>query len=87
MPTERGYVRSTSRSTLTLPENLGMLPAARGDELLRLVCDTAALRRPAPQFPINRSTNTTCRFFASMANSLPGGGVGIFRMKPTLIIS
>ena len=47
--------------------------------------DACPTRRP--QFPINRSTNTTCRFFASMANSLPGGGVGIFRMKPTLIIS
>ena len=41
----------------------------------------------APQFPISWSRSTTCRFLASMANSLPGGGAGIFRMKPALIIS
>lgn len=41
---ERGCVRSTSRSIPTVPGGLGTFPCVSGDGLLRLVCETAALR-------------------------------------------
>ena len=66
---ERGCVRSTSRSALRMSGAWKIFWPSRGSRVLRLVCDTAALRgRGAAFTPLQRADVAACSHMLGTAH-------------------